>query len=136
MMRGAYDSTQDKYCQFPFSVHEWPVFGSERPDLGSDSSPLGCERPDLGSKKPELGSERPNLGTDWPEMGSESPYLGSKGLHFEALTGEGGRMDRFRENRNQKNLSCVESLVISPSGANAQRESNVLFQKPEKIGFK
>ena len=54
MMRGAaaferpmtYDSTQDKFLQFPFSVREWSDFGSERSDLGSERSTLRSERPD------------------------------------------------------------------------------------------
>ena len=40
--RMTYDFTKDKFLQFPFSVHECPVFGSERSDFGS-------KRPDLES---------------------------------------------------------------------------------------
>ena len=58
-----YDSTQDKFLQFPFSVREWPDFGSQRPDLRSERSNLGSERPDLRSEKSYLGSERPDLGS-------------------------------------------------------------------------
>ena len=44
----AYDSTQDKFP--PFSIREWPDFGSQRPDFGSQRPDLGSERSYLGSK--------------------------------------------------------------------------------------
>ena len=62
-MRGAaapegpmtYDSTQDKFLWIPFSVREWPDFGSERPEFGS--------------QRPVLRSGRSNLGSDWLDLG-------------------------------------------------------------------
>ena len=48
-----YDSTQDKFPRFPFSVHEWPDFSTERHDFW-------FQGPELGSGGSNLGSQTSN----------------------------------------------------------------------------
>ena len=62
----------------------------------------------MRSEKPNLGSERSDLESKRPDLRSERLYL--------RLGGGGGRTDG-----NRRKLPYVESLVIGPSGAAAQK---------------
>ena len=53
------------------------------------------------------GFERPSFGSEWPDLGSEGPNFGSQQTNGQ------------RTDRNRRNLLCVESEIISSSGAAA-----------------
>ena len=57
------------------------------------------------------------MGSERTVLGSERPDLGSKGLHLKS-----GRLGEGRTDGNRRKLPYVESKVIGPSGAAAQKE--------------